>query len=47
MTATASKLRNSGHVTLSANDKTAAAIFTFFLRRYEKRGGDEKRGTTG
>ena len=32
---------------LSANEKTAAAIFTFFLRRYEKRGGDEKRGTTG
>jgi hypothetical protein len=41
------KLRKIDHVTLSAYEKSEPQASAFFLWHYAKRGGDEKRGTTG
>jgi hypothetical protein len=41
------KLRKIDHVTLSTSEKSEPQASYFFLWHYEKRGGDEKRGTTG
>jgi len=47
MTETASKLRKTGHVILSANQGASPEGSLLFLWPYEKRGGGLKRGTTG
>ena len=46
MTATPSKLRKPGHVTLSANQEPSPTEMCF-LMALRKRGGGLKRGTTG